>query len=311
MRFSNIVDEIKVCSPDIRKTDIVDGILHPIANGFKLRNQKGKEFDFLTSSRVSELLTSDRIPESLILTFKQPSFTKVVAEAVNDFINSFHHLIKLDSAFENICRLRECKPSIYNGNGEERFRKALVDCLSDYFSQKYENLDMKAKPSVSKPVNTSLFATLIEGILSVGDPENMSKRALKPYKLEQKLDLNKIDGVLREKIELYFDDYFDKIELALRQLSLKDSNISNRFLLKMANLYLSFRVEYNIPSTDHGLIIKNAQAIIDYVQMKILSSVENSPIENAYEEEIGDYAFGLVVYAFYECKILIPIEDEK
>lgn len=311
MRFTEIVDAIKVCSPDLRKPDIVDGLLHPIAEGFKLRNRKGDKLDFLTSSRVSELLTSDKLPECLILTFKQPSFTKVVAEAVNDFINSFHQLIKLDSAFENICRLRECKPSIYNGNDEERFRKALVDCLSDYFSQKYETLDMKAKPSVSKPINTSLFVTLIEGVINVGDPENMPKRALKPYKLEQKLDLNEIDGVLREKIEHYFDDYFDKIELALRQLSLKDPNIGNRFLSKMGRLYIDFREEYSIPSANHGLIIKNAQAIMDYAKMKILSSVESSPIENVYEEEIGDYAFGLVVYAFYECKILIPMEDER
>ena len=246
MRFIDIVGIIKTCSPDLRKTDIVDGLLHPIAERFHLRNQKGNEFDFLQSNRVSELLTSDKLPECLILTFKQPNFTKVVAEAVERFISDYYQLIKLDSAFESICRVRECKPSIYNGDDEERFRKALVDCLNDYFSRKYENLDMKANPSVSKPVKTSLFVTLIEGVINVGDSANMPKRILKPYKLEQKLDLNEIDGDLREKIEHYFDNYFDKIEFALRQLSLKDPNISNRFLLKMANLYLGFRVEYNI-----------------------------------------------------------------
>ena len=80
MRFTDIVDAIKVCSPELRKTDIVDGLLHPIADGFKLRNQKGNKFDFLQSNRVSELLTSDKIPECLILTFKQPSFTKAITK---------------------------------------------------------------------------------------------------------------------------------------------------------------------------------------------------------------------------------------
>lgn len=42
--------------------------------------KKGNKFDFLQSNRVSELLTSDKIPECLILTFKQPSFTKVITK---------------------------------------------------------------------------------------------------------------------------------------------------------------------------------------------------------------------------------------
>ena len=311
MRFTDIVDAIKVCSPDLRKTDIVDGLLHPIADGFKLRNQKGNKFDFLQSNRVSELLTSDKIPECLILTFKQPSFTKVITQAVDEFIDSYNQYIKLDSAFENLCQLCKRVSSIYKGNDNDRLRKALVDCLNDYFSQKYNALNMKVNPSTIKPVNTSLFVTLIEGVLNVNDSANMPKRSLKEYKLEQKLDLNKINGVLREKIESYADNYYDKIEVALHQLSLKDLNIINRFLLKMGNLYMEFREEYNIPSSNHNLIIQNAQAILDYIKMKILSSVANTPIEKAYDEDLDDYAFALVVYAFYECKILIPMEDEK
>jgi len=143
-----------------------------------------------------------------------------------------------------------------------------------------------------KPVNTSLFVTLIEGILNIDDSANMPKRSLKDYKLEQKLDLNKIDGVLREKIEMYADNYYDKIEIALHQLSLKDLNIINRFLLKMGNFYIELREKYNISSSNHDLIIQNSQAILDYIKMKILSSISNTKIEKAYEEDLGDYAFG-------------------
>ncbi len=292
MRFNDIVNEIKACSLDLRKTDIVDNLLSPIAEGFNLRTQKGNEFDFVTSSRVSELLTSDKIPECLILAFTQQSFTKVINTAVNNFINFNYQIIDLDGAFKNICRLCKRDLSIYKGYNKEKLCKVLADCLHDYFSQKYKALNVKRNLPGFKPVNTSLFVTLIEGILNIDDSANMPKRSLKDYKLEQKLDLNKIDGVLREKIEMYADNYYDKIEIALHQLSLKDLNIINRFLLKMGNFYIELREKYNISSSNHDLIIQNSQAILDYIKMKILSSISNTKIEKAYEEDLGDYAFG-------------------
>lgn len=135
MRFNDIVNEIKACSLDLRKTDIVDNLLSPIAEGFNLRTQKGNEFDFVTSSRVSELLTSDKIPECLILAFTQQSFTKVINTAVNNFINFNYQIIDLDGAFKNICRLCKRDLSIYKGYNKEKLCKALADCLHDYFSK--------------------------------------------------------------------------------------------------------------------------------------------------------------------------------
>lgn len=309
MKLSDIVDAIKANSSGISKPEIVDGLLSPLCDAFAITNRRGNRIPFETSNRASEVLSSDLLPADLVLAYKQPDFSKSLQDTVDKFLNDYPQEIQKEHLFSTLCHLSDVEPQLFHGTMEERLKSILVDCLDKYFGEKYDAFNKCDKHMTTKPVNISLFVTLVKGVVDVGCLKDAQKRSLHPYTIEEKLDLNRIEGPLREKILNSFDAYYDRIESALKQLSVLDTNIRTRFRSAVSSYYFDFRIKYNLDTADK--ITQQTRPILDYVTRMILSKIENEKFKKVYQEELPDYAFALVVYVFYECRILIPVGEKK
>lgn len=309
MRFLYIVDAIKANSSSISKPEIVDGLLSPLCDAFAITNRKGNRIPFESSNRASELLSSDSIPADLVLAYKQPDFSKSLQDTADKFLNDYPQEIQKEHLFSALCHLSDAEPQLFHGTMEERLKSILVDCMDKYFGEKYDAFNKCDKHIANKPVNISIFVTLVKGVVEFGCLKDAQKRSLHPYTIEEKLDMNRIEGPLRERILNSFDAYYDRIESALKQLSVLDPNIRTKFRSAVSSYYLDFRIKYNLDTADK--ITEEARPILDYVTRMILSKIENEKFEKVYQEELHDYAFALVVYVFYECGILIPIGEKK
>lgn len=309
MKFLDIVDAIKANSAGINKSEIVDGLLSPLCDAFDIRNKYGNKYQFDVSSRASALLTSDSIPLRLVLEYTQPDFSEALENAVGKFLNGYPQELHSENLISDLCTLCKLDPDSYDGETYERLRMCLIDCLKRYFAKKYGSTDRGGRGNSIKSSNISIFVTLVKGMVDVNRFKENQKRNLQPYTMEEKLDLNRIEGPLREKMLDSFDTNFDCIEKALKQLSNFDPNIRTRFRSVVSGYYSDYLVKHDL-RTAKG-ITDQARSILDYAKGRILTEIEDKQVAGIYQEELENYAFALVVYVFYECGILIPVGKKK
>lgn len=122
------------------------------------------------------------------------------------------------------------------------------------------------------------------------------------------MKVNGITGAAATKIYESFLDYFEGIESTFDMMENGDFMIKATFLSKMRNYYLDYLVQENIEVSDCE---KKSYRCMEWVFERAKGDLGKNPKIDCFQEQVDDYLYALIVYAFYRRRILIPVEGEK
>lgn len=90
MRIGDIVNAIKKNSDNLEKPEIMEALVGFIAKYFGLRNQKNKDFKWV-SNRTSEYMNSNTIPGTLVKAIGFEDFPDCLDSMVSSFFDDYGH----------------------------------------------------------------------------------------------------------------------------------------------------------------------------------------------------------------------------
>ena len=312
MNLKAIVEALVLNSSSMSNTFVIEEIFGRLDDNLGLQNRLQKEIEW-NRKTVSALLSGRPLPPSLRQSFAFSDFNDMLLDSIHHFYVNNKENIAEEACTEALSDLfaneKERFPKMRNPlEIETFFEKSLFDCLYQFFWESYTNPKIE---KTSRKSNKSLFALIISTVLQTSQAEGRVVKHRIAYSLDDKMDVNGIGGGLRGKIGVSFDTYFDAIESTFEFLANKELDIKSRFLNAMAYYYTDFMAWKGIDPDDKENIKKQSADAINYVLTTVMRDVEGREINGCYETEVPMYCFALVVYAFYRCRILIPIEEEK
>ncbi len=313
MTLEKITHAIVDNSCKITNTTFVTAIFGTLCDNFELKNLRGNDFKW-NKKTVSVIITSNKIPPSILETFKLSDFPDMLLKSVRDFNEDYKERIGDESCAAALLSLFKSEKEKYPAiSGLEEIsdpiEKSLFDCLYQLFWQLSQ--DQKKLGLSVKPRNSSLFATIISSVAEMSNRGTPTSKHPSPYSLDDKMELNQIEGALKKKLSLSFDSYFDSIESAFDSLFNYDYSIKSKFLETINYYYLDYLSDKKLDPSSTSQIAAHASDIFTFISSTIMSNVESKNVSCCYEEQLPIYVWALVTYAFYRCRILIPMEGEK
>ena len=313
MTLEEIAHAVTNNSVQITNTIFITGIFETLCDDLELKNQRGKDFRW-NKKTVSAIVRSNKIPPSILEAFKLSDFSDMLLASIREFSENYKERIgdencaaALSSLFE---KEKDKFPPICNSEKiDDLVESSLFNCLYQLFWQLSKK---QKKTSLSvKPTNSSLFATIISSVVKVSNQKASKSKHPLPYSLDDKMALNKLGEALKRKLSVSFDSYFDAIEDAFDTLSDYDYLIKSKFLETVHYYYLDYLEGKNLSPNSVSEVSSNASDIFTYISSTIMRNIELNSMNCCYEEQLPIYVWALVTYAFYRCRILIPMEGEK
>lgn len=313
MTLEEITHAVADNSIRITNTIFITEIFETLCNYLELKNQRGNDFKW-NKKTVSTIIRSNKIPPSILEAFKLSDFSDMLLASVREFIENYKENIgdegcpmALSSLFE---KEKEKYPPIKTFeqimNPIEKF---LFNCLYQLFWQLSER---QKKTSLSvKPRNSSLFATIISSVAEMSNRNASKSKHSLPYSLDDKMALNQLGEALKQKLSISFDSYFDSIENSFDTISDCDYFIKSKFLEAVHYYYLDYLDNKKIDPNSAERVSAHASDIFAYISSTIMRNVESKALDCCYEEQLPIYVWALVTYAFYKCRILIPVKGEE
>lgn len=313
MKLKEIVECIVDTSVSMTNTSVVGELFDRLCDNLELVNRFNKEINW-NRRTISTLLNGGNLPPSLRQSFLLSDFNDMLFDAIHVFYEDKKDKIGEDSCAAKLNVLFSKERAKYPPMKTQLdfgsdFEHALFDCLYQFF---WESNEAKRKAKSPRGLtNKSIFATIISTEIQVSQVRGKTVKHTIAYSLDDKMDKNGIEGALREKLGSSFDFYFDEIESTFEFLASGGLDIKYRFLQTMSYYYLNFLESRGISPDDKEKIRSRSADVINYVLAQVMHDVEGKDIEGCFGTEAPIYCFALVAYAFYRCRILIPIEEEN
>lgn len=307
MQIKDIIEAIQSHSSDLEKPDIMAALVGYIADYYGLKNQKKQDFKWV-SNRTSEIMASNKIPQTIVKAIGLDDFGDCLDSMVTSFFQQNGPQLELDPLKEELIAIYK-RDSAEEAFVPESVGDALKACLSRFFKQAKAAYDFQL--SKASLLDRSLFVSIINGVIKLNASEGIVVKHEKPYSLENKMALNGIEGELKERISDSFYRSFDVIESAFEFLSQFNISIKTKFLTVMGGFYSEYLIRKGLSRQDSESIKKAAPDLLLWVEAKVVESMEEENGANCFKEELSAYSSALTAYAFYKCRILIPMEAER
>lgn len=312
MTLEEITHAVTDNSIQITNTIFITEIFGTLCDNLELKNQRGNDFRW-NKKTVSSIVTSNKIPPSILEAFKLSDFPDMLLVSINEFNEDYKEKIGDEKCSTALSLLFENEVEKFSSIKDfekipDSVEESLFKCLYQLFWQ-LSKKQQKTNLSV-KPRNSSLFATIISTIADVSNRRQSKSNHRLPYSLDDKMALNRLSEALKKKLIVSFDSYFDTIEDAFDALSDYDYLIKSKFLEAVHYYYLDYLNEKNLDPNSICEISSNASDIFTYISSTIMRNIELKNMDCCYEEQLPIYVWALVTYAFYRCRILIPMEGE-
>ena len=307
MQIKDIIEAIQTYSSDLEKPDIMAALVGYIADYYGLKNQKKQDFKWV-SNRTSEIMASNKIPQAIVKAVGLDDFGDCLDSMATSFFQQYGPQLELDPLKEILIVIFERDSSEKEDLDCKSVEDVLKACVSRLFKQAKAAYDFQL--SKTSLLDRSLFVSIINGVIKLNASEGVVVKHEKPYSLEDKMALNGIEGELKERISDNFYRSFDVIESAFELLSQFNISIKTKFLTVMGGFYSEYLIRKGLSRQDSESIKKAAPDLLLWVEAKVVESMEEENGANCFKEELSAYSSALTAYAFYKCRILIPMEAE-
>lgn len=148
-----------------------------------------------------------------------------------------------------------------------------------------------------------------EMIIIKNDINRVKTKRTLPYDITDKMRLNRITSNMSLKIKKYHLDYYDVVDDALNCIEEYEPSIKSDMYDYYWEVYLTVITDLGIDYEDKEKILDNSeiifQKIIECIDTQLFIG-RQSGIET--NKKIT-YLNAITSYVFYECKILIPVQD--
>lgn len=131
----------------------------------------------------------------------------------------------------------------------------------------------------------------------------------RPYSVEDKIKLNKLDKNITRKIVKYHNEKFDLIGEAIDILSEYEYSITDDLFDFYEDSYIDVLDELKIECDDENTIKNNSTEIYKNMVNNVIEYLYDGKKTDIQSNKIKTYVEGITAYVFYKCIFLIPIEN--
>lgn len=169
-----------------------------------------------------------------------------------------------------------------------------------------DRLDIKTKTAKIK-IDKSIIADIVSRIV-INNKEYNNIKHIKAWTLDEKIEKNKINYVLKMKMKYAFEDY-ELVMSILDEMCNADIMIKKYLYSFYQNIYFDVLGDFFKDDINQSDILNNSSEIFEKVNLRIYDTIFQNKNNNLEYEKIHYNLFALTVAVFYQCKFLIPMEE--
>lgn len=282
-------------------------------------NGKPLAFD---SPRISEVVgETDNLYESVAkLAYKQetkPLLLEMVVKAKADLFANISlaqindDLRDMEIADADFCDEMNEKFSQDRRNDEDIF----VEYILYAMKLEYENRQADKKYKIAKgsfvtnKADASVCSELIEQIIRNGKTKKENVRHERAWSLEDKMNANCFNEVLKGRVSEAFDD-FETVMTAIDNLSMVEMQAKKALYSSYQDAYCRVLNDFFGNDYDEDDIKKSSSSIFVAVDDFVYEHTLKGKVK-IQEDVVRCNLFCITVTVFYQCKFLIKVEEEK
>ncbi len=153
------------------------------------------------------------------------------------------------------------------------------------------------------------ISKIIQQMIEIKNSENRkSKKKIKPYSVDDKIELNGLSSNTATLIRKYHIEAYDIVEDAITCLSEYEPCIRNDLFDYYYECYIEVLEELKISCRDDISIKKSSDEIYKSILDKVRENIYIYKKSDVPENKQKTYISAITAYVFYKCKFLIPIE---
>ena len=305
---------------DCTTEDILGFSFDPLIREYNLFNNKGKHLQF-DSTRASKVLNGHELLYSrLCNTTNKKNCKDILYKNKGIIIHNLYSDIDFDDMMKKIIDSINAddsfdinlKNKINNElSYEDVYVELLYYCMKvDYNRYKIAETKLEYSPADDLEVDYSIIDIMIRKMVSYKRVDHVTKSHSKTYKLQDKMKRNQLNLVLQMRIENSYDDY-DYVMEVIEDLKTENLSIDRDLFSYYKDTYYNVLEEVLNDDITENNILEKSSLIFNKVNEEVYNEIFKDGIGKLTIEEAKINLFAITVAVFYECKFLLPMEDEE